>query len=51
MTKQPKKKKIWIDPYKKKNGTSVSGHWRLVEIDVGTPSWSPIDIKGKFKRK
>ena len=51
MAKQTNKKKVWINPYKKKDGTRVSGHWRLVEIDIGTPTWSPIDINAKFKRK
>lgn len=51
MAKSSKKKKIWIEPYKKKDGTNVSGHWRLVEFDIGTPPWSPIDIRGKSKIK
>lgn len=43
--------RIWVDSYRKDDGSYVRGHWRLQEVKVKTPSWFPIGIEATFQKE
>ena len=43
--------RIWVDAYRKDDGSYVRGHWRLQEVKVKTPPWFPIGIEATFARE
>ena len=43
--------RVWVDAYRKVDGSYVRGHWRLQEVKVKTPPWFPIGIEATFGRE